>query len=270
MITESYQGVPAQFKYFKPDAQMEIQGSSKLSALLNPQEQKSIDFSKGMKIKFYAPEMMHAKTNIQNAGCLNKNMAVALNIEIDIPGSIISSDRVYEMVFDNAHEAEEFVRGMTFALRSSNERILDSDLFDNKVYNCCSFNLSLLSIIFINEYAHIDALQDEFFARTSLSPRLALSNPRLNFQPVFQSACCFFRFGPSCRAASEMFGWGSYCVMFCCETYTQGGLVCDTPTSIHEQEKKTTTSTFVYCCQIEKAMCECQMIKTFSLKVNFI
>ena len=146
LITEPYQGVPAQFKYFKPDAQMEAMGSSKLSALLNPQEQKSIDFSKGMKIKFFAPEMERATTNIQNSGCINKNMAVALNVEIDAPGIILSTDRVYELVFDNAHEAEEFIRGMTFARGFSNERFLESELFDDKVDHCCSFNLFLLLI----------------------------------------------------------------------------------------------------------------------------
>ena len=106
--------------------------SNRMSAKLNPQEQKCIDFTKDVKIKFYLPK--NANTSIENSGVLTKQTAVALNIEFDCPGVLTGSDRIYELVFDNASTAEEFIRGIYFAVKAS-KGDLEPELFDNKVRN---------------------------------------------------------------------------------------------------------------------------------------
>ena len=105
--------------------------------------------------------MQNAAMNIEKARVFVKQTAVALNVEFDCPGIVTSSDRVYELVFENASTAEEFIRGIYFAVRDFSSGV-EPNFFDNKVCSALVRHYFLLVLKIFNEICTIFFLKRKY------------------------------------------------------------------------------------------------------------
>lgn len=166
--------------------------------------------------------------NIQECHTIYQDTAFPLHVVFENKDLVgLSQKMEFDFIFDYSTDAEDFLRSLYQAAK------------------------------------HMPDLE-KCIDESKLSKKNVLRQPRLTFRPQYQTSLGCIKLAPYCTYP-DCVGWGSYCNCCCCETYSQGGLICDMQPAI---SGNMAPAVYAQCCVMEALICQCRPVRSCQLKME--